>query len=271
MSLGLNLGLFSFSNVLPVVEKARKKGFNFSHLGALLAYLKKEKPDEYNLNGEGSEPYLNFIDALCSDKTYMDTFKKGLKSFPEALQTKRGKSINYELRYAYHYALLYSMNIDVFLPSSTLLARKALSEKSAVLAASYELMYTFALLTIGYNPIVALVLYWADVPSFVFNIPFLYKKYLKHFSVGGYKSDDLLELGFSVYESLGLSLDGIPDYFSLNPTKDKNLRTVPYQSLEEKFRTQILKLEMEVKSIREKRVKKEGKIKAAVGPNEERG
>ena len=82
---------------------------------------------------------------------------------------------------------------------------------------------------------------------------------------------NLLPIGLEIFESLGLEMESIPEYFELEPRSALDNKTVPFMKMREYFYREKLKVEIVVKSIREKMDKASSSKSAAVGPSEERG
>ncbi len=273
-ALGSNLGLFAIKDIVPIVNEARKVGLCINHLGALFAFLRTKDDEDKSLLGidkGDSKGYVRLTRNIATLSGAASFYKTGLISEDKSIKTKHGKAIDYELRNCYQQALLSSLEVGLFLPSSMLLSKRKLKIKSAAISASYEFVMNLGLLSFGINPLSSLSLYWANVPSFIYSYPLLFRLYLIRFRILGYSFCEILEEGYSVFSSLKLEREGIPDYFKLEPTESEERRTVLALPLNSEFSSQILRLEKKVKSLKDKRARKEGKIKAAVAPSEDLG
>lgn len=269
MNLGSNLGFFDLRDVAKISKVVNDEGLGVSQVGSILAYLFSLNEDDrkmFGLKEKSVDEVITFIKNLSSNSGAASLFRDGVSSLNSEIKSERGKALEFDIRGNESYGVLLSLELDVFLSFSTLKPLNPISEKAASISSSYELLFTLGLLSIGYCPLVCYALNFSFFPKEIFYAPFLYKKVLENVKVLSYKGIDLIEKGFEVFEKLNLTPRKIPEYFIINPNY-RNKR-VHFHSLILKWNHQMLLLEKKLKSINLKRVKKDSKRRAAVGPSE---
>lgn len=274
MMLGTNLGLFSPDKVVKLSSAAFEEGLDSAHLGALLSYVSTLGDTEREMIGIKDlslESYLKLIALIGENRGSGALFQEGLKSFSNAIQSARGCAIASDIRGDFEAAILASMSLPLFLPSGATLPRHGMNPECASILALYELLYLLALLEYGYRPFSSVALYWSHVPALAYHVPLLMRFFCRRFNLYGLRMKDLLPKGLDLFEKLDIEMEAIPEYFVMEPRSALDNRTVPFMKLKEHFYSEKLKVEIIVKSIKEKMVKPSSDNKAAVGPSEDLG
>lgn len=274
MALGTNLGFFDPRSVSRLVSVAISEGLDIIHLGAILAYV--SSLDESNLevlsmSGKSVEEYENLIHSIAESRGVGAIFRDGLKGFPDAIQSTHSQAILVDLRGSFTSAITTSLGLDLILPAGLVIPRKDLNPKCAAILAYYELVYTLALLSFGFGPLVTTCIYWDKIPQFAFSCPTLLRHIVQKFSVYGIKNEVLMGTGMRILDQLDLSFGAIPSYFEMSGDSAKDFRTVPMARLQEYFYYEKSIAERILKSRRDTRRNPNGKISPAEGPDDDLG
>ncbi|MBQ0072284.1 MAG: hypothetical protein KBS81_10615 [Spirochaetales bacterium] len=254
LSLGTNLGFFDPENVQKLYVACLQEGLDAGVIGGLLAHISSLTPEErslYGITGRKVEEYCALIHRIGTGSI----LSEGLKAFPKAIQGFDGAPISFDLRGNYSEAITMSLGVSVFLPVTTLLPKYPVGAECAAILAFYQLVYGLALMTLGYPVFSTQIGYWTKMPEVVYHVPQLSRLAASSFSAYGYKAKDLLAIGLEVLDSLSLEWHGIPSYFIMNSESVVDSSTVPMRRLQEIFSVEKARLEIKVKSTKEKKAR----------------
>ena len=274
MALGTNLGFFDPRSVSRLVSAAISEGLDIVHLGAILAYvssLDDSNLEVLSMSKKSVEEYESLIHSIAESRGVGAIFRDGLKGFPDAIQSAHSQAILVDLRGSFSSAITTSLCLDLILPAGLVLPRKSLSPKCAAIITYYELVYTLALFSFGFGPLVTTCIFWDRIPKFMLSFPRLLRYVVGKFSAYGIKNEVLLSTGMRILEELDLSFEPIPEFFEMNGESAKDYRTVPLVRLQEYFYYEKSMAERRLKSKRDTRRRPKGKIKPIVGPDEDLG
>ena len=138
--------------------------------------------------------------------------------------------------------------------------------------ALYESVYSLSLISLGYPPMASISEWWGRFPSFIYGIPGAVSVIARLFRAFGRKGRNLQESGLRLLSLFSSGPHALPDAFTLNPDSAANdSRTVPYTQLVQAYEAERDRLEMTVRSRRERSERRSSSNKAAVGPSAERG
>lgn len=268
--LGPNIGFFDLENIFEIYSAVIRCGLEIPTVGALLSYIFSLPDDEraiYFLKDHTVEAIVSFIGKVSTGSL----LSKGLESLPDAVQSYDHRPVFFDVRGSFAHAILLSQGLDLVLPGTLFFPRKPVGERVAAIFALYETIYSLALRQLGYPVFLLSSLYWTKVPQLAFHSPFLARFFLRRFTAFGYRSHELLKIGYEVYESLHLEWHPIPEHFTMDSVSSFDAMTVPLKRLQDYYDEEKLRLIIFLKSIREKTESPSGVKSANVGPDDERG
>ena len=110
--------------------------------------------------------------------------------------------------------------------------------------------------------------YWSKVPEAAFQSRLLARFYSRRFHAFGHSSLELLEKGMEIYRILGVEWTPLPSHFLLDSDSAGGSDTVPLKRLQDYWDEEKLRLEIMLRSRREKRVKHSAERSAKDGGSE---
>lgn len=268
--LGPNLGFFDPDNIFKIYTSALSCGLEVPTLAAVLSYifsLREEERTSYPPLEHTAESVVNYIERISTGSL----LPKGLESLPRAIQGYDHRPVYFDLRGAYSQALMLSLGLDMILPATLYFPKKPVNEKCSAIFALYEMIYTLALREKGYPTSMASTLYWDSVPQAAFRYPIVARYYLRHYTAYGFKSRELLELGYGIFEKMNLSWHPIPEHFIQDSSSSLDASTVHLKRLQDYFDEEKVRLLISLKSRRDRMVRDEGVRRAKEGPEEDLG
>ena len=266
MTLGTNLGFFDPDNIDSIVSEVRKYGLDASVTGSMLAYIlsDEERMAEYGLKDRSVPEIVALISRIASGCILYN----GLSDLPGCIQCQDHLPIDFDLRGASAMALSYSSLLGFFLPSTLLFPKRRPKEDAAATIAFYEVIHYLALSSLGHPPMCSDLGYWSKVPEAAFQSRLLARFYSRRFHAFGHSSLELLEKGMEIYRILGVEWTPLPSHFLLDSDSAGGSDTVPLKRLQDYWDEEKLRLEIMLRSRREKRVKHSAERSAKDGGSE---
>ena len=139
MMLGTNLGFFDQEKVVALSSAAAYEGLDSVYLGAVLSYastMSDKERDMLGIKDLSVGSYLKLISLIGENRGSGALFQNGLKSFPNAIQTKDGDAICCDLRGAYSESIAVSMSLPIvlhagmFIPKASIISFRSGSSTS---------------------------------------------------------------------------------------------------------------------------------------------
>lgn len=250
VSLGTNLSIFSIESVAKLYRAALEEGLDTLHLGALLSYVLNESDDDMRwlgLKERNVDEIVSLIHRIGAVKEAGLRYKEGLKAFPGAYQNGYNQPLQYDIRGSFGEALLSLLGINLDLPISLFMPKHEMDEKTSVVFALYEAIYSLALISLGYSPLAAAA-YAESIPEFAYHSPFIARIVMRSISFFGYKPKELFEIGLPLFEAIAGEKNTIPDHFTSDGESALSFRTVSPVKLLALYREEKLKAEIWAKS-----------------------
>ena len=269
MTMGTNLGFFDPEDIDKIVSFTNDEGLNTSVTGGIIGSILALGPDSYSKYGFDSslQGVLAFIKRLASGSLLYN----GLEDVEGAIECVDHIPIDYDLRGSSAMALSYSTGLGFLLPSTMLFPAKRPDERAAATIAFYEAVYTLALNAFGHPPFCSNASFYSKAPEAVFHSHILARFYSRRYKAFGHSALELLEKGMEVMEKMPNKWNDIPSYFTLQCQSALSTDTVPLVRLQSYWDEEKVRVEILLKSKREKRVKDSVSSTPKVGPEEDLG
>lgn len=269
MTLGTNLGFFDSDDIDRIVSAVREVGLDPSVTGAMTAHiLSSPEREKYGFRNGTVDEVVSFIRTLGSGTTLYN----GLEDLPEAIQCQDHRPIDFDLRGASAMALSYSRGLGLFLGATLIFPKKRPNDEAAAIIAFYESIYSLALQAMGHPTFVSTLGYWSKVPEVAYQIPLVARYFARKFHAFSHGGEELMEKGMKILDSLEIHVwKPIPEKFLMDSVSKKGADTVSLKRLQDYWDREKNRVEILLKSRREKTEKDEASNKPKVGPEEERG
>lgn len=269
MTMGTNLGFFDPDDIDKIVFLTNQEGLNTSVTGGMIGSILALGPESYSRYGfdPSLEGVLDFIKRLASGSILYN----GLEDIEGAIECVDHMPIDYDLRGSSAMALSYSSGLGFLLPSTMLFPSKRPDERAAAIIAFYEAVYTLALNAFGHPPFCSNASFYSKAPEIVFHSHIFARFYSRRYRAFGHSSLDLLEKGMEVMERMPEVWNRIPSYFTLQCQSALSTDTVPLVRLQSYWDEEKMRVEILLKSKREKREKDSLSSTPKVGPEEDLG
>lgn len=269
MTMGTNLGFFDPDDIDQIVSLTNEEGLDSSVTGAIIGSIIASGPDccdKYGLD-PSFEGVMAFIKKLSSGSIIYN----GLSDIEGAVECVDHMPIDFDLRGASAMALSYSRGLGILLPATLLFPKKRPDERASAIIAFYEAIYSLALEAFGHPPFCSDVSYYSKAPQFVFHSPLAARYFSRRFKAFGHSSLELMEKGMEVMNELPLGWNSLPSCFTLEGMSALSIDTVPLVRLQSYWEEEKVRVEIILKSKREKIEKESLSKRPNVGPEEDLG
>lgn len=273
LALGTNLGIFSLDSVIKIYRAAIEEGLDTVHLGAILSYVLNLKDDDMHwlgLKDRSIDEIVSLIHRIGSVKEAGLRYKEGLKAFPDAYKNGYNQPFLYDIRGQYGEALLSLLGIDLELYISLIRPKHEMNEKCSVIAALYESIYSLALISLGYSPLLSSA-FSEYIPEIAYHNPLLLRLFMRTYKPYGFKSKELFSIGLTIFKALAGDNNLIPEHFKVDGVSALSFRTVSQVRLLSIYNEEILKAEIWLKSKSDIKDAKLSSSTIAVGPVDDLG
>ena len=269
MTMGTNLGFFDSEDIEKIVTLTNQEGLDTSVTGGIIGSIIFLGPEKYGQYGfdPSLEGVLAFIKRLSSGSILYN----GLSDIEGAIECVDHMPIEYDLRGSSAMALSYSSGLGILLPSTMMFPQKRPDERAAATIAFYEAVYALALNAFGHPPFCSNISYYSKAPEIVFRSHLAARFYSRRYKAFGHSALELLEKGMEVMELLGVKWNPLPSYFILNCQSALSTDTVPLARLQSYWDEEKVRVEILLKSKRDKMEKPSSSKTPNVGPKEDLG
>lgn len=269
MTLGTNLGFFDPDDIDRIVSLTNEEGLNSSVTGGIIGSIIALGPEAYARYS--LDPSLDGVLAFIKKLSSGSILYNGLCDVEGAVECIDHLPIDYDLRGASAMALSYSRGFGFLLPSTLIFPKKRPDERAAAIIAFYETVYTLALNAFGHPPFCSNASYYSKAPEVIYHYPLLARLYSRRYKAFGHSSLALLEKGMEVMKEFPEKWNPLPSCFTLDGMSALSIDTVPLCRLQSYWDQEKVRVEILLKSKREKREKHSSSNTPNVGPEEDLG